>query len=195
MHGLEVTPGHATLCGEGAFAGQHVPIIDIIRSDAAIVREDGTMIRVNTNCEVGSYEDQFVVLAIGEMNKDGLTLRDKGRVRIGSRFILPDGRDMSIAEILSASGAHVNADGLVKSPTLDKATPLHLSFLDALPKVEDYILARSGVTLSQIYQADEWEAVRPQMPAPIKVYKSIDDVPPEEILKAEAYRNRPQRLH
>lgn len=196
VHGLEVTPGHATLCGEGAFAGQHVPIIDIIRSDGAIVKEDGTMVRINTNCTVGSYEDQFVLLAIGEMGTDGLTLRDQGRVRIGSRFILPDGRDMSIAEILTASDATVNADGLVVSKSMPEPTPLHLSFLEVMPKIEGYILARSGVTLAAIYQAGEWEDAAPQMPAPFKpMYARKEDIPREEILKAEANYKRPQRLN
>jgi hypothetical protein len=37
VHGLMVTPGHATLCGDGRFDGQHVPILDILRSDGALV--------------------------------------------------------------------------------------------------------------------------------------------------------------
>ncbi len=192
VHGLMVTPGHVTLCGDGAFKGQHVPMIDIIRSDGAVVKTDGTLVRMNTNCTVGSYEDQFVLLAIGEMGKEGLTVRDQGRVRIGSRFILPDGRDMSIAEILAASGATVNDDGLVISDTMPEPTPLHLSFLDAMPQVEDYILARSGLSLDEIYDAGEWEATRPQMPAPMWAIRKPSRA---EVLKAEANYKSPPKLH
>ncbi len=192
VHGLMVTLGHVTLCGDGAFKGQHVPMIDIIRSDGAVVKTDGSLVRVNTNCAVGSYEDQFVLLAIGEMGKDGLHVRDQGRVRIGARFILPDGRDMSIAEILAASGATVNDEGLVDSKTMPEPTPLHLSFLEAMPQVEDYILARSGLSLDEIYDAGEWEATRPQMPAPVRVKQHPKS---EGILMAEANYKSPPKLH
>ncbi len=192
VHGLMVTPGHVTLCGDGAFKGQHVPMIDIIRSDGAVVKTDGTLVRVNTNCTIGSYEDQFVLLAIGEMGTDGLHMRDQGRVRIGMRFILPDGRDMSIAEILAASGATVNDEGLVDSKTMPEPTPLHLSFLEAMPQVEDYILARSGLSLDEIYDAGEWEATRPQMPAPVRAKQHPKS---EGILMAEANYKSPPKLH
>ncbi|MGH0004871.1 Hint domain-containing protein, partial [Pseudovibrio ascidiaceicola] len=43
FHGLMVTPGHAIYCADGKFKGQHVPIIDILRSDGAIQKEDGTI--------------------------------------------------------------------------------------------------------------------------------------------------------
>ncbi len=195
VHGLMVTPGHVTLCGEGAFKGQHVPMIDIIRSDSAVVKTDGTLVRVNTNCAVDTYEDQFVLLAIGEMGTDGLHVRDQGRVRIGMRFILPDGRDMSIAEILAASGATVNADGLVDSKTMPEPTPLHLSFLEAMPQVEDYILARSGLSLDEIYDAGEWEATRPQMPPPLTVKKQSQNAADETTVMADADVLRPPILH
>jgi hypothetical protein len=38
-------PGHAFLCAEGRFAGRHVPLIDILRDDGAVVRQDGTRVR------------------------------------------------------------------------------------------------------------------------------------------------------
>jgi hypothetical protein len=167
VFGLEITPGHSTLCGAGRFKGRHVPIIDILRDDGAIVREDGTLIRANTNCEVGSYEDQFVFMVVGHIDGDhNVTVWNKGRVRIGSRFRLTDGTDISIAEILAKSNAHVNADGLVVDPKAAKPAPLHLSFIHEMPKPEDYILKRSGLTLAEIYAADDWEDQRPQMPAP-----------------------------
>ncbi len=41
VHGLMVTPGHATYCAAGKFAGRHVPMIDILRSDGALMTRDG----------------------------------------------------------------------------------------------------------------------------------------------------------
>jgi hypothetical protein len=158
VFGLMVTPGHATLCGDGKFADKHVPIIDILRSDGALVNEDGSMIRANTGCKVGSYEDQFVQLAVGHIDDNGsLDLWNQGQVRIGARFITDDGRDVSIADMLKNAGAKVNADGKVESPGMDIATPLHLSFLAQMPQPEDYILKRSNLTLREIYEANEWE--------------------------------------
>ncbi|MEE9454393.1 MAG: hypothetical protein V3V13_08440 [Paracoccaceae bacterium] len=40
VHGLMVTPGHVTLCGDGPHKGRHVPMIDILCSDGALVRAD-----------------------------------------------------------------------------------------------------------------------------------------------------------
>lgn len=169
VFGMMVTPGHAALCGDGRFAGKHVPIIDILRSDGALVCEDGTMIRANTGCKVGSYEDRFVLLAVGHVDDKGnLDLWDQGLVRVGARFITGEGKDISIADILGNAGATVNAEGRIEYPHMDFAMPLHLSFLVQMPQPEDYILRRSNLTLREIYEADEWEdAARPQMQAPV----------------------------
>lgn len=169
VFGMMVTPGHAALCGDGRFAGKHVPIIDILRSDGALVCEDGTMIRANTGCKVGSYEDRFVLLAEGHVDDKGnLDLWDQGLVRVGARFITGEGKDISIADILGNAGATVNAEGRIEYPHMDFAMPLHLSFLVQMPQPEDYILRRSNLTLREIYEANEWEdAARPQMQAPV----------------------------
>lgn len=158
VFGLMVTPGHSTLCGDGKYAGRHVPILDILRSDGALVKADGTLIRMATGCEVGSYEDGFVQLAIGEMAADGtVAATHQGKVRIGTRFITDDGKDLCIADLLAHAGATVGADGLILGPGIEVPMPLHLSFLTSIPQPEDYILARSGLTLEQIYRASEWE--------------------------------------
>lgn len=69
--GTGVTPGHAYLCGEGVFAGQHVPVMDILRSDGAIVRDDGGLIRAATGCEVGSPGDRMVHVIVGDRQANG----------------------------------------------------------------------------------------------------------------------------
>ena len=48
FHGTGVTPGHVFLCGAGRFAGRHVPLIDILRDDGAVVRQDGSLMRAAT---------------------------------------------------------------------------------------------------------------------------------------------------
>jgi hypothetical protein len=51
---IGVTPGHVFLCGAGRFQGRHVPLIDILRDDGAVVRQDGSLMRASTGCVVGS---------------------------------------------------------------------------------------------------------------------------------------------
>ncbi|MFN7598015.1 MAG: hypothetical protein ACK5PT_14960, partial [Cereibacter sp.] len=58
FHGTGVTPGHVFLCGAGRFQGRHVPLIDILRNDGAVVRQDGSLMRASTGCAVGSDADR-----------------------------------------------------------------------------------------------------------------------------------------
>jgi len=54
FHGTGVTPGHVFLCGAGRFQGRHVLLLDILRDDGAVVRQDGSLMRASTGCAVGS---------------------------------------------------------------------------------------------------------------------------------------------
>jgi len=60
FHGNGVTPGHVFLCGAGRFTGRHVPLIDILRDDGAVVRQDGSLMRASTGCAVGSDGDRVI---------------------------------------------------------------------------------------------------------------------------------------
>lgn len=72
FHGTGVTPGHVFLCGAGRFRGRHVPLIDILRDDGAVVRQDGSLMRASTGgCVVGSDGDRL----IGVVAADGTRLR------------------------------------------------------------------------------------------------------------------------
>lgn len=166
VHGLMVTPGHVTLCGDGAFSGQHVAMIDILRSDGALVKKDGSKVRAGTNCALGSSGDQFIWAVTGEKTDNGgLRVQQKGQIRLGTRVILSDGRDVSVMDLIAASGAAVTEDGLIRQDGADNSSmPLYWSFSSTLPKPEDYVLQRSGLHLQEIYAAEEWEAVPPQMP-------------------------------
>ena len=53
-------PGHVFLCGAGRFQGRHVPLIDILRDDGAVVRQDGSLMRAGTGCAVGSDDDRLI---------------------------------------------------------------------------------------------------------------------------------------
>ncbi|MCA3526215.1 MAG: hypothetical protein INF46_09345 [Rhodobacter sp.] len=67
FHGTGVTSGHVFLRGAGRFKGRHVPLIDILRDDGAVVRQDGSLMRGATGCAVGSDGDRLneVVAADG----------------------------------------------------------------------------------------------------------------------------------
>ena len=79
---------------------------------------------------------------------------------------MDDGTDIAIEDVLADADISVTEDGLVIDAATGEAVPLHLPFVQALPKPEDYVLARSGITLAEIYRANEWEGQRPSMAAP-----------------------------
>jgi len=155
VHGLMVTPGHVTYCADGQFDDQHVPIIDIILSDSALMRENGERIRVATNEIVGSKLDQFVILScavdIDALRECKFTM---SRVRLGTKIINAHGDVTSLWDMLSLNGFSYDAETeLVISADGTKAP---MKFLGTPPKPEDYILAKSGLTLADIYNAGEW---------------------------------------
>lgn len=157
VHGMMVTPGHATLCGDGAMAGQHVPIIDILCADAALVREDGTHVRAATNRKAGSIADWMVHAVTGELQPDGsLKVRQEGRIRAGTRYITDDGDDICVLDMIMRSGGTISReDGLIRFELNGPGTPFHWTFSDRLPRPEDYVLQRSGLTLEEILGTGE----------------------------------------
>lgn len=167
VHGLMVTPGHATLCGDGRFEGQHVPILDILRSDGALVREDGTKIRAGTGCRPGTMGDRMITAIIGEQQPDGrVRIAEVGQIRAGTRFIREDGEDVSVLDMILNSGGRLTGDGMIQTSANGPKMPFRWTFTPSLPKPEDYVLQRSATHLQDICQANEWEAVRPSMPIP-----------------------------
>lgn len=168
VHGLMVTPGHATLCGDGRFDGQHVPILDILRSDGALVLEDGSKIRAGTGCRLGTMGDRIITAIIGEQQPDGLVrIAEVGQIRAGTRFIKADGEDVSVLDMILKSGGRLTEDGMIQTSTNGPKMPFRWTFTPSLPKPEDYVLQRSATHLQDIYQANEWESVRPSMPIPM----------------------------
>jgi len=160
VHGLKVTPGHATLCGDGMFKGRHVPIIDILLSDGALVRADGTLIRMAINAPVGSLADAFVKVAVArtpeDMKADTLT---EGDMRVGTLLFDREGVPISVLDCLNSEGYAFDPEtGLIAKPG---EAPHPLFWFGRLPRPEDYILTRSQETLEGILVDGEWEGTRP----------------------------------
>jgi len=165
--GTGVTPGHAYFCADGKFKGQHVPLLDILRTDGTIMKSDGTQIRAATGCEVGSIHDRLVHAVVGDKQPNGqVAIREQGQVRLGTRIILENGEQHCVLDILNANGAQITEDGYIRSGAGGAKVPLSWTFSEQLPKPEDYILKRSKVTLEEIYAAGEWEQIGPRLPAP-----------------------------
>lgn len=184
--GTGITPSHAVLCGDGEFEGQHVPIIDVLRSDGALVLKDGTAIRASTGAEVSAPNDVMIWAITGDSVDSGTRVREKGQIRLGTRFITNDGHDVCIAELVAAGGGTVTDDGLVQLDPNGPKMPFHWKFTDALPKPEDYVLQRSNLKLSDIYRAGEWESIGPQMAPPdIEDVARAEDHPTEYAIETE----------
>jgi hypothetical protein len=167
FHGTGVTPGHAYFCAGGKFAGHHVPIMDILRTDGAVMRADGSLMRASTGEDVGSEEDRLLEVFTGDKLSDGsFVVSTSGTLRAGMRVRLQDGREFKLLDLIIANGGRVTADGLIQPSDGSDPTPLHWTFTESLPKPEDYILARSAVTLEEIYAAGEWEAIGTRMASP-----------------------------
>jgi hypothetical protein len=156
VHGLKVTPGHVTLCGDGRFADRHVPIIDILLSDGALVKEDGSLVRMAINKPVGSLEDQIVKLAYAITSEDAQSGNlQTGEIRVGTLLFDKDGEAVSILDCIRAEGMNFDPEtGLV---CRENQSPEPLYFFGPLPRPEDYILRRSYETLEGILTDGEWE--------------------------------------
>lgn len=162
VHGLKVTPGHATLCGEGMFKGRHVPIIDILLSDGALVQADGTLVRMAINAPVGSVADALVKLSVAatpeDMQSDTLA---EAEMRAGTLLFDRDGVPISVLDCLTAEGYAFDPEtGLVAKPG---EAPHRLFWFGRLPRPEDYILTRSQETLEGILTDGEWEGSRSEL--------------------------------
>lgn len=172
VHGLMMTPGHVTYCAKVAgehnpYADSYVPIIDILRSDGALMKKDGTLIRASTGAPVGSLEDRKIWAVAGRRSRNSITVSAKGQIRLGVRYIAPDGTILSVLDMIASMGAMLNQEGLlVQNPGAKAGFIFHWEHSSMLPKPEDYVLQRSDLTLKDIYAADEWEAMRPQLPVP-----------------------------
>ena len=104
FHGTFVTPGHVYWCAGGSFEGRFAPLIDILRDDGVIQHQDGTLIRAATGCAVGSPDDAQFRAFLTREDPDGDRIIDKRQLRIGTRWMLPDGRHVSMREYMAGIG-------------------------------------------------------------------------------------------
>ena len=160
VHGLMVTPGHVTLCGDGMHRGRHVPIIDILLSDGALVREDGSLVRIATNAPVGSEADAMVrVLYALTPEEAGSGILYEGEMRAGTLLFDREGEPVSVLDCLRAEGLAFDPEtGLVAR---EGQAPEPLRWFGPLPRPEDYVLRRSRETREAVLGSGEWEGVRP----------------------------------
>ena len=92
--------------------------------------------------------------------------KDRGRIRLGTRFVFDGKRSYCVADLIKAGGGIVGEDELIRVG--DSApVPFLWDQDDTLPRPEDFVLTCSDTTLEDIYKAAEWEGQRPHMPAPI----------------------------
>ena len=158
--GTGVTPGHVYYCGAGKFKGQHVPLIDILRDDGGVVAADGTLIRAATGMPIGSENDVKMVWAVrGTKTSSGaFQVSERKKIRLSTRVITEAGSDLSVADILKGVEAYVNKNAMIQvDRNSDAEMPFHWTFSESIPKPEDYVLQRSGLTLREVNNAAEWE--------------------------------------
>ncbi|MEO9826795.1 MAG: hypothetical protein ABJF50_20530 [Paracoccaceae bacterium] len=194
--GTRVTPGHVYYRADSKKAHKFETLIDVLRDDGVIQHQDGTLIRAATNVPVGDPRDGYVKAATGTRRSDGsLDEKDQGRIRLGTRFIMGEGKQRkhwSIADVIEHAGGVVGDDEMIR---VGDGPPMafHWEFGDTLPKPEDFVLEASGTTLEDIYKAAEWEGQQPQMPAPMVMDGGPIQPLPHAALKAMP-RNEPQNV-
>lgn len=165
--GTGVTPGHVYYRPDSKRAHKFETLIDVLRDDGMIEKQDGTLIRAATNVPVGDPRDGFVRAVTGPRHSDGtVEAKDEGRIRLGTRFIVDGQRSYAVADLIEAAGGIVDDDELIRVGD-GASIPFHWECSDTLPKPEDFVLACSGTTLEDIYKAAEWEDQAPHMSAPV----------------------------
>ncbi|WP_025897280.1 Hint domain-containing protein [Sneathiella glossodoripedis] len=150
FHGVKMTPGHSTLCGDGPNKGAHIPLMDIILADGAVVDRDGRLIRAATNLPVGSEGDRFIEVAyITDKSQD---VYSHAKMRLGTLMVGQDGKgDWRIMDALKNEGYQIFETGLIAK---DGEEPHPLYWFGEVPEPADYILNKSRLTLSDLYSED-----------------------------------------
>jgi hypothetical protein len=190
--GTGVTPGHVFYRPDSKRPEKFETLIDILRDDGIVQNAQGQAIRAATGQPVGGPLDGFVWVVTGNRLGNGLAvIRDKRKLRLGTRLINTHGQDVCIGDLIADGGGMVTEEGWVRAG--DAEMPFQWTFSDSLPNPEDYILARSGTTLEDIFRAAEWEAERPQMPPPM-VRDGGRVQPLSEPARAAMPRNTPMAM-
>jgi len=195
FHGTFVTPGHVYYRKDSKKSYPFEPLIDILRDDGIVMHADGRQIRAATNCEVGSEGDKELwVFLLYEDENGHERVRDKKKIRLGTRWMIRNGDHFSMLDYMKMNDIELleqgDLKGYVRFNKVGTIVPFAWTFSDALPNPEDFVLQRSGTTLEEIYEAGEWEAQTPQMPAPMVMEGGPVQPLPNAELKTMA-RNTP----
>lgn len=189
FHGTPVTPGHVYYRPDSKKSYKYETLIDVLRDDGVIQKQDGTLIRAATNVPVDSPRDGFVRAVAGKRKADGTFAEtDEGRIRLGTRFLVGTGKErksFAVADLIEHGGGVVG-DELIRVGD-GAPMPFLWDFGETLPKPEDFVLACSGTTLEDIYKAAEWESQGPRLPAPM-----VLDRGPVQPLKGAALSDMPR---
>lgn len=168
LHGqMDVTPGHLFLCGDGPRAHEFVPIMDILMKDWSIVHEDGHLIRASTWCDLGTPEDQQIMIFLGQRTPNprtgvaGFRVLEQGLIRLGAVLDAPDLGNPTVRAYLQSLGASVTADGQIRDDATGRISrALHWTLNTRLPRPEDHVLRQSKLTLKQVLQARKTPPLR-----------------------------------
>ncbi|EEX10755.1 conserved hypothetical protein [Ruegeria lacuscaerulensis ITI-1157] len=117
FHGTRVTPGHVYYRPDSKKSYKYETLIDVLRDDGVIQKQDGTLIRAATNVPVDSPRDAFVRAVASKRKADGaFEQTDEGRIRLGTRFLVGTGKERkswAVADLIAQNGGVVGADELV----------------------------------------------------------------------------------
>lgn len=190
FHGTRVTPGHVYYRPDSKKSYKYETLIDVLRDDGVIQKQEGTLIRAATNVPVDSPRDGFVRAVAGKRKADGtFEQTDEGRIRLGTRLLVGTGKERkswAVADVIESNGGVVGEDELIHVGD-GPGVPFTWDTGDTLPKPEDFVLACSGTTLEDIYRAAEWESQGPRLPAP-----TLLDRGPVQPLKGAALSAMPR---
>ncbi len=190
FHGTRATPGHVYYRPDSKKSYKYETLIDVLRDDGMIQKQDGTLIRAATNVPVDSPRDGFVRAVAGRRKADGtFEQTDEGRIRLGTRLLVGTGKgrkSWAVADVIESNGGVVGEDELIHVGD-GPGVPFTWDTGDTLPKPEDFVLACSGTTLEDIYKAAEWESQGPRLPAPM-----VLDRGPVQPLKGAALSAMPR---
>lgn len=121
--------------------------MDIILADGAVVDRDGSLIRAATNLPVGSDGDQFI--KVSYITDKAQTIYSHGKMRLGTLIMGQDDKDdWRILDALKGEGYQILENGLITKDG-EEAHPLY--WFGEVPKPEDYILAKSALTVADLY--------------------------------------------
>jgi hypothetical protein len=128
-------------------------------------------LRASTGCKVGSEDDKpFWAFLLYEDENGMERVREKRQLRLGTRWMMPNGRHFSMREYMEGCGVELVESGVLEGYVRFKETGLTTVFAwtlsDTLPNPEDFVLRQSQTMLEDIFRASAWESVHPQMSAP-----------------------------